>query len=154
MTAVFGAALAVMLTRMSVPAVDTSFKAYMDWEAITNERSEQYRMQRGAVTDENGLRIYDGCYMVALGSYYGKVGDRFVITLDTGTELDVIMGDMKSDCDTDVTHRYHPMESGGNVVEFIVDTDELDDVVRLMGDVSYADSIFEGSVRKIEKVIR
>lgn len=137
-------------TILTVPDVDTSFKAYMDWQCITNVRSEQYKLQQEAITDENGLRVYDGCYMIALGTYYGTVGDRFKITLDTGIEFEAIMGDVKDNRHTDETNRYVP--SNGNLIEFIVETDDLPRLARRMGDVSYVDEFLEGCVEKIERI--
>ena len=142
---------AVILSALSVPDGDTSFKAYEDYRRITNTRSTQYRMQQKAETDENGLRIYHGRYMVAVGTYYGEVGDELTVTLDTGEVIDVVIGDIKADCDTDETNRYHPMEDGGaNVIEFIVDTRELSHDVKRAGDISEIDG-FEGNVEKIER---
>lgn len=142
----------VDMVLLSVPDGDTSFKAYMDWETITNTRSEQYAMQQQAYTDSAGLRRYKtGEYMIALGSYYGEVGDRFVITLDSGKTFHAVMGDLKADRHTDASNRYTPMEDGmRNVVEFIVDVDELPDTTRQMGDISYDG--FGGSVERIERM--
>lgn len=138
----------------SVPEdISTDFKSYMDYRCITNTNSSQYKLQKYAWTDENGLRRYDDYYLVALGSYYSStVGDCFKITLDTGETFDVMVGDCKADCDTDSNHMYHPMRDGsGNVIEFIVDTKELPKEVRRMGTVSAID-IFEGNVESIEKI--
>ena len=138
---------------MDVPDGDTSFKTYMDYRAITNTDSIQYKMQQEAYTDEYGLRKYkNGDYMVAMGSYYGKVGDRFRITLDSGETIRCIMGDAKADCHTDAYNQYTPCGSGKNVIEFVVDTPALSDEARQMGDVSYADDIFEGNISKIERI--
>ena len=134
---------------MSVPDIDTSFKAYMDYRTITNRRSAQWAMQQQAQTDANGLRTYGGRYMVAVGSYYGDVGDELTVMLDTGEELEVVIGDMKADSHTDGTHRYCPMSDGsGNVLEFIVDVYDLPDRARNMGDISYVDG-FEGEIEGI-----
>ena len=134
----------------SVPDIDSDFKSYMDYRCITDTRSAQYKLQQKCYTDDNGLRVYDGYYAVALGTYYSStVGDKFHITLDTGEEFDVIVGDVKADCDTDNTNRYVPVN--GNIIEFIVDTRELPKEVRWMGTVSAID-IFEGSVESIEKL--
>jgi len=136
-----------------VPDVDTEFKAYMDYRAITNTRSSQYKLQKQAWTDENGLRRFDDYYLVAMGSYYSStVGDCFKITLDSGETFKCMIGDCKADCDTDSEHMYHPMTEGrGNVIEFIVDTKKLPKEVRTMGTVSAID-IFEGDVESIEKI--
>lgn len=134
----------------SVPDIDSDFKSYMDYRAITNTHSEQYQLQKVSSTDENGLRVHNGYYLIALGTYYSSnVGDKFKITLDTGEELLCEVGDIKADSSTDETNRY--VECNGNIVEFIVDTKKLPKEVRLMGTVSVIDG-FEGSVESIEKL--
>lgn len=134
----------------TVPDVDSDFKSYMDYRCITNTSSDQYKLQQKCYTDDNGLRVYDGYYAVALGTYYSStIGDKFHITLDTGEEFDVIVGDVKADCDTDKTNRYVPVN--GNIIEFIVDTKKLPKDVRWMGTISALDD-FEGSVEFIEKI--
>ena len=137
----------------AVPMGDTSFKSYMDWECITNTNSTQYKLQQDCWTDDTGLRRYGDDYVVALGSYYAKyIGERFRVTLSTGEEFPAVVGDFKADCHTDSLNRYTPMGDGGkNVVEFVVDTQELDDTARKMGDISYIEG-FEGNVERIEKV--
>ena len=144
------AILAASTMIFSVPDIDSDFKSYMDYRCITNTRSAQYKLQQKCYTDDNGLRVHDGYYVVALGTYYSStVGDKFHVTLDTGEEFDVEVGDVKADCDTDKTNRYVPIN--GNIIEFIVDTKELPKEVRWMGTVSAID-IFEGSVESIEKL--
>lgn len=65
---------------------NSGFKAYMDYRTITSPSSKQYALQQKATTDpETGIRMYDGCYMVALGTYYAQqAGERFHITLTSG----------------------------------------------------------------------
>lgn len=134
----------------TVPDIDSNFKSYMDYRCITNTESAQYKLQQDCYTDENGLRVYDGYYVVALGTYYSStIGDKFKITLDSGEELYCVVGDVKADCDTDKTNRYVPIN--GNIIEFIVDTRKLPKDVRFMGTVSALDD-FEGSVESIEKI--
>lgn len=134
----------------TVPDIDSDFKSYMDYRCITNAESAQYKLQQDCYTDENGLRVYDGYYVVALGTYYSStIGDKFKITLDSGEELYCVVGDVKADCDTDKTNRYVPIN--GNIIEFIVDTRKLPKDVRFMGTVSALDD-FEGSVESIEKI--
>lgn len=143
----------VQYDEMAVPDGDTSFKSYMDWGCITNTRSIQYKMQQTAYTDSNGLRRYKtGEYMVAMGSFYGEVGDRFRITFGDGGVIDAVMGDLKADAHTDKTNRYTSVDGSKNVVEFIVETDELSDIARRMGDVSYASDLLWGDVEKVEKM--
>ena len=135
----------------SVPDVDSDFKSYMDYRAITNRHSDQYMLQKECSTDpDTGIRVHNGYYCIALGTYYSNtIGERFKITLDTGEELLCEIGDIKADCHTDDTNRYVPCN--GNIVEFIVDTKKLPKEVKRMGTLSALD-IFEGSVESIEKL--
>lgn len=144
---------------MELPDLNTSFKSYMSYRCITNTSSEQYKLQSEAWTDDNGLRRLGDDYMVALGSYYSSnIGDRFIITLDTDAQFTAVMADMKADKHTDNTNRYSAVyDSDGNfisanVIEFIVDTNELPQKVKLWGDVSAIDD-FSGNIVSIEKII-
>lgn len=135
---------------LTVPDGDTSFKSYMDYRAITNKRSAQYKLQQKCETDNHGLRKLGDDYVIAVGSYYADyVGTRLEITLDSGEHFTAVVGDFKADSHTDDTHRYTPMQSGGkNVIEFVVDTNSLDKTARKMGDISYVDG-FKGNVESI-----
>ena len=133
-----------------VPEGDTSFKSYMDYRCITNQSSDQYKLQNDCWTDADGLRRYGDDYVIAIGSYYAdSIGDRLDITLDSGEEFTAIVGDFKADIHTDKTNRFTRMENGNkNVIEFVVDTDALDSTARRMGDISYI-SGFSGNVESI-----
>lgn len=136
----------------AVPSGNTSFKSYMDYRAITNKNSAQWDLQTKCWTDKDGLRRKGDYYVVALGSYYADhIGDRFIVTLDTGVEIPVIVGDFKADKHTDATNRYTLTEDGRkNILEFVVDTQSLPEMARKMGDISYV-SVFRGNVRSIER---
>lgn len=136
----------------AVPSGNTSFKSYMDYRAITNKNSSQWDLQTKCWTDKDGLRRKGDYYVVALGSYYADhIGDRFIVTLDTGVEIPVIVGDFKADKHTDATNRYTLTEDGRkNILEFVVDTQQLPEMARKMGDISYV-SGFRGNVRSIER---
>lgn len=60
----------------------SSFKSYMDFRCITNRSSLQYKMQQQAYTDENGLRKIGEYYCVAMGTYYGNLGDKLYVETD------------------------------------------------------------------------
>ena len=97
-------------------------KTYMSYKSITNKRSKQYDIIHNHLTiDQNTGLLYDehGYFAVALGSYYGKLGDRFIFELSNGNELPVIKADQKSDNHT-VNGCYHLNDS--SVIEFIIDT--------------------------------
>lgn len=126
------------------------FKTYMDYRKITNKSSKQWALQQLAETDENGFRVFNGKYLVAVGTYYSKdVGKEMRITLEDGKEINVMIGDIKQDIHTDKNNQYVP--ANGNIVEFIVDTDKLDPLTKKLGDVSNLG--FEGKIVRIEEVI-
>lgn len=128
---------------------NTGFKAYMDYRTITSKRSLQYALQQDAYTDpDTGIRMYDGCYMVALGTFYAQqAGERFRITLEDGIVFNAITGDIKADVHTDANHQHR----NGNIVEFVVDTRVISRTCKRMGDMSYAG--FQGQIKYIEKLV-
>ena len=126
--------------------IDNSFKAYMDYRTITDTNSLQYQLQEEAWTDENGFRRYDDRYMIALGSFYtgDTCGRLFKVILDDGTIIDCITGDVKADIHTDDTNRFcHVNNELGCIVEFIVDTNNLLDEIKISGD---CDKFFAGQI--------
>ena len=144
--------------QLEVPDCDTSFKAYMDYNCITDDTTAQWELQQIAYTDEYGLRKIGTDYCVAVGSYYSEtVGERFKITLDNDSEFTVIISDLKKDEHTDSSNRYSPVydENGefysANVLEFIVDEDQLHSMVTTLGTVSYYNE-FKGNIVSIEKI--
>ena len=124
------------------------FKSYMDYRAITNKNSIQYKLQQFASTDENGLRRIGDLYMIATGSHYGLVGDIYKVTLENGLVFKAVKGDAKSDKHTDAENKV--CLHNGSVVEFIVDTEFLHSDIKRSGSVSSIG--FEGSVINLEKV--
>lgn len=126
------------------------FKTYMDYRKITNKSSKQWALQQLAETDENGFRVFNGKYLVAVGTYYSKeVGKEMRITLEDGKEINVMIGDIKQDEHTDKNNQYVP--ANGNIIEFIVDVDKLDPLTKKLGNVS--NSGLEGKIVMIEEVI-
>lgn len=141
----------VTATYYSLPSVDTSFKAYMDYRCITDKESSQWQLQEEATTDEQGMRRYGEDYVIAVGTYYAATcGDRFLVVLED-IAFTAVVGDIKADCHTDEQNMYYPMQDGmGNLVEFIVDTDALSDDAKLLGDVSCLG--FEGKIMAMIKL--
>lgn len=137
----------------NVPQIDTNFKAYMDYRSITNRRSEQWRLQQQAYTDEYGLRKVDDYYCIAMGSYYAQmIGDKFKITLGNGVFFYAIIGDFKADRHTNSTNQYTLLSGNrANVIEFIVDTYALDRKVRQSGTISSYEK-FAGNIKTIERI--
>ncbi|MCD8219414.1 MAG: hypothetical protein LUC50_03460 [Ruminococcus sp.] len=130
--------------------MDTSFKTYMDYRAISDTSSAQYALQQQTWTDDQGLRRIGDDYLVAMGTGWLEegCGERFLVTLDSGVQFTVTVGDIKADCDTDATCRYRDCDGGANVIEFIVDTESLSAEVRDAGTIS-AYAAFAGNIADI-----
>lgn len=145
-----GAVLLTITICAEVRTLDTPtgsyFKSYMDYEAITNKNSEQYKMQQQAETDPDGCRVYNNRYCVAMGSYYSKqIGTPIDVTLDTGVVIPCVLGDAKNDIHTNATHQ---VGSHNDVVEFIVDVDNLDSEAKRDGTLSSIPK-FKGNVVEV-----
>ena len=125
----------IAYVELDAPKTDT-IKTYMSYRAITSKSSRQYKLQNSlAYTDDNGLRMVNGRYCVALGSYYTTtIGQWVDIELENGEVIHGILADGKSDKHTDETNR---ICFDGSVVEFVVDTKTLDKTAKKMGDISY-----------------
>ena len=137
---------------LSLPEnIDTSFKSYMDYRAITNTRSDQYKLQQEAYTDSDGIRCIGDDVCVAVGTAYAeKCGIRLEITLDSGNSFTAVVGDIKADRDTDKSNRYRPLGNGrGDMIEFIVETSKLDKTVRRMGSIGTYEK-YSGNVTAIK----
>lgn len=96
--------------------------ALFEWNwSKTSESWNKFYSKETIYTDENDFLRSEDAYVVALGSYFGEVGDRFVVTMEDGQEFIVVKGDEKSDHDAhiDPTHRYHTFGDKANILEFI-----------------------------------
>ena len=126
---------------------NSEFKSYMDYRTITSKNSKQYKIQQECSTDEHGLRIYEGKYTVAVGTAFGVgVGDYIDVTLESGTVLHCVVGDMKQNAHVGADRMQ--VTTNGNVVEFIVDKDLLDHNAKSRGTISVIPG-FEGDVESI-----
>ena len=126
----------------------------MSYKAITDKTSKQYKLlNSGILKNNNGLLTTDDGYVaVALGSRFGGIGDRFVITFDNGKSFKAIKVDEKADKDT--SNKCHHV-SDGSLIEFVIDTKLSRQSYPLaikMGNFNYVDQ-FHGNVVKIEKEI-
>lgn len=137
----------------ALPEHDMSFKAYMDYRTITDTTTEQWKLQQQSWTDWQGLRRFNTDYCVAMGTGYAEeVGDRFQITLDTGSVFTVIVADIKSDTHTDRTCRFTKVKGNMvNVLEFIVDENALSNEVLTLGTVGHYDNL-SGNIVAIERI--
>lgn len=97
-------------------------KTYMDYRKITNRDTAQWKyIYSDAITvDDKGFLVTEDGYIgVALGSYFGPVGSKYIFELDTGIELKVVKVECKSDKHTCVNN----YKAGSNdVIEFVIDT--------------------------------
>lgn len=139
-------------TVLNVPDTNSDFKTFMDYRCITSTGSAQYKLQHdgNATTNSEGFRMYNGEYMVAVGSYYSqKIGTRLRITLDTGKQFYAVVGDHKADIHTDELNQHR----NGNVVEFIVDQSKIPSICKKTGNMANApEAGLEGKVVAIEKL--
>lgn len=123
-----------------------SFKSYMDYRKITVKTSPHYKLQQIAYTDPaTGIRMIDGRYCMAVGSYYTtKIGTKIDAVLTTGVVIPGILADCKADIHTDKeTHRQNP---NGSVIEFVVDKDQLPYKPMIMGDISHMTDEWMGDI--------
>ena len=144
---------------LSVCSTNTA-KTYMDYRMTTLVSSRQYQfLNYECSVDKKTGFLYDkdGFIAVALGSYYGEIGDRFYFTLDSGIVLPLVKGEEKADEDTDYSGCYHTID--GSVIEFVIDSYYAssyffsnDNGLVLNGNYNNY-SLFKGSIAKVEKVL-
>lgn len=94
---------------------------YMDYRAITDKSSKQYALQQDpyCVVNEQGFLMYrDNWYVVAMGSYWGNIGDKFIVRLQNGKLFSIIIGDRKAN-----TGRNGYAQTDGSVIEFLIQSD-------------------------------
>ena len=79
-------------------------------DSVKNTKTTQYKLLNGigeyegrmSVDSETHIVMIDKQYYCsALGTYFGKVGDKFTVTLDNKKTIKVIMCDVKSPADSD-----------------------------------------------------
>lgn len=146
-------------TSLGVPNINSSFKTWMSYRAVTNKKSPQYKLintygwadSEGFMrcSSEKELGIEQDYYMIALGSYYGtKIGTKYKITLTTGRVFYGVLADCKADKHTNKTNQY---AKNNDVVEFIVDTKKLNSRVKYHGNVNVYKPL-SGRILKIERI--
>ena len=135
---------------LTIPNGFNTFKSYMDYKCIRKD-CKQGKIVYGenAWTDEDGLRKSGEYYCVALGSYYGNVGDKFIIETKKGNKYKVIKADEKADKHTDSSNRY--TLSNGCMIEWIVETNKLDKFVKSSGNIDNIKKV-SGAIIKITKI--
>lgn len=125
-----------------IPYGYTNMLRYMDYRKLNVVTSDQYRLQQECETGIlEGIRIYnDGendYYCAAMGSAYGRdIGDTWHVTLECGTEFDIILADYKDDGREETfghSDINYDKKSCINVIEFIVDMDKIPSAVASAG---------------------
>lgn len=98
-------------------------KTVLPYKAF-GKHTNQAKLQSLCETNEVGLRVYDGRYTIAVGTYFNmSIGQYFDLELANGTVIPCIMGDLKSDLHTDARGLF--TEASGCMTEFIVDQEYL-----------------------------
>ena len=135
-------------------------KTYMDYRMTTVVNSRQYQFIHNNLTvDHNTGFLYDedGFIAVALGSFYGEIGDRFYFTLDTDVVLPLVKAEEKADKDTDSRGCYHLNDT--SIIEFVIDSDYAGEYFGDQGNGLVLNgnynnySLFSGNIKKVEKVL-
>lgn len=94
-------------------------KTVLPYKAF-GKNTNQAKLQSLCQTNEVGLRVYDGRFTIAVGTYFNtSIGQYFDLVLENGTVISCIMGDLKADIHTDSRGLF--TEASGCMTEFIVD---------------------------------
>ena len=140
-----------------VPSGNHSWKPWARHTAITNKSSQQYKLQKKAKTDSNGLRYCidkngEKRYCVALGVYWcggnpEDIGRCFDVVMENGAILKCCLGDVKKVKNSQKGEG--KFGSKGELLEFQAEGAKLVKVVKESGDVSRLGGAFEGNAKKI-----
>lgn len=105
----------------------SSAKTYEDYKMITLKTSPQwdmiYNQELFTITDDGFLMTDDGFYAVALGSYFGWCGSKYIMITDEGNKIPVILLDLKKDIHTDENN--FAGINNNDVIEFVVDSSKM-----------------------------
>lgn len=142
------------------PCATAGAKTYMDYRMTTVVNSRQYQFIHNKLkvdTKTGFLYDKDGFIAVALGSYYGTIGDRYYFTLDSGIILPLVKAEEKADVDTDAMGCYHLIDT--SIIEFVIDSDYAGNYFwnngnGLVLNGNYNNySLFRGDIVGVEKVL-
>lgn len=133
---------------------NSSVKTYMDYKKITNKSSKQWQFihNSGQINIVNGYLMSGEYIGVALGSYFGEIGSKFIFTLEDGKEIKVIKVEEKADAHTinGCQQRWD-----NSVIEFVIDSDyfpKANNGYVYSGNFNNLEQ-FKGKIIKIEKII-
>lgn len=131
-------------------------KTYMDAAKVTNTASNQYKLLQTMHINDQGIYATDDGYLgVALGSYFGPIGSKYLVTLENGVTLKVIKADEKADIHV-YNGCYH--REDGSVMEFIIDTETAGNYFGTVGGYVLGGNFnnyegFRGQIVAMEKVL-
>lgn len=133
---------------------NSSVKTYMDYKKITNKSSKQWQFihNSGQINIVNGYLMSGEYIGVALGSYFGEIGSKFIFTLEDGKEIKVIKVEEKAD---DHTINGCQQKWDKSVIEFVIDSDYFPKAKNgyvYSGNFNNLEQ-FKGKIIKIEKII-
>lgn len=151
---------------------NSTTKAYMDISSITDKTSSQWSFLSKldcidivenkdgeeilSINSRDGYVVDDEGYIgVALGSYFGDIGNRYLMELSSGNIIKVVKVEEKSDLHTDDKHFQH--QNNGGVVEFVIDSKKMEHNIADNGYVysgNFNNNLdFKGNVTNIWKVV-
>lgn len=103
------------------PCSTSSAKSYMERSAITDETSEQNAFIEANMEARNGHWVdREGYIGVALGSWFGEIGSRWIFYLSSGEVLYTVKIEHKADIHTIDGCRHI---EDGSVIEFVIDSE-------------------------------
>ena len=103
------------------PCDTSSAKTYMDRKAITDETSEQHAFIEENMEARNGHWVdREGYIGVALGSWFGDIGTRWIFYLSSGEVLYTVKIEHKAYIHT-IDGCQHIED--GSVIEFVIDSE-------------------------------
>lgn len=110
--------------RTNYACSSSSVKTYMNYKAITNKSSIQWKYitNHMIVGDDGYLRDEDGNIGVALGSHFGSIGSKYEVVLDTGITFNVVKIEAKADRHVNNGCQH---KTDGSVIEFVIDSSKM-----------------------------
>lgn len=122
---------------------------------ITDFTSKQYQFIQSymKIGSDGFLYSQDGFIGVALGSYYGEIGDRFIITFDDHRQVGVIKIEAKADEHT-INGCSQFIDS--SMIELVIDINKAQSAYAKavqMGDFNYS-AIFNGRITDVEYLFK
>lgn len=132
------------ISDVDVSNLNQTRKSFMDYRTITDKTSRQYKLQKEAYTSDEGIRMVDGRYCIAIGNgFEADTGTPVDLTLADDTVIECVVSDIKQDIDTDDTNM---VANDGSIAEFVVDRKVLDHDTLYTGDICSIDGFSEDVV--------